>query len=200
MRVRDLMTTQVASCTPQATLADAARLLWEKDCGVVPVLDGGQRLVGILTDRDVCMAAYIRGRALGELDVAGSMAKQLSTCHADDSVAAALGLMASSQVRRIPVVGDGGRLVGILSLNDVARAVLHETQDKQRRELDAELVEALAAISEPRHADMLPAERPAPKAGAARSQGTKQESAKPAQAKGKAKPAAAPRNKKSSRP
>ncbi len=77
MNVSDLMTTAVKSCVIGDSLQRAAQLMWENDCGVVPVLDGEGRVVGMITDRDICMAAYTHGQALWQLPVSGAMAKQV---------------------------------------------------------------------------------------------------------------------------
>jgi len=122
--VGDLMTRSVRSCGPDDALAEAGRALWEGDCGCVPVVADGpsERLVGVLTDRDVCMAAWTTGARLPALRVRDAMATSLHTCGPDDPVSHALELMSEAQVRRLPVLDETGRLVGILSLADVARA------------------------------------------------------------------------------
>jgi len=119
--VKDLMTAQVQSCRAEDTLQRAAQLMWEGDIGCVPVIDDQERIVGIVTDRDVCMAAYTQGTDLASRNVACAMSKQVHTCGPADSVAVAEERMRQTQVRRLPVVKDG-RLIGMLSLNDLATA------------------------------------------------------------------------------
>ncbi len=115
------MTKQPRSVSPEQTLADAARLMWEGDCGCLPVVDTDRRVIGVLTDRDICLAAYFKGQPLHEIPVESTMSRLLTTCRPFDTVEAAEVVMSAAQVRRLPVTDDAGRLVGILSLNDIAR-------------------------------------------------------------------------------
>jgi CBS domain-containing protein len=150
MKVQDVMTPQVFSCGPEATLATAAACMWEHDCGIVPVVDGGGHVVGVLTDRDVCMAAFTQGRGLEALRVSHVMSGEAFTCSADESLNDVFSRLAARQVRRLPVVDGAGKLVGMLSLNDLARACLRVGTDRERRRLETTFVEALASICEPR--------------------------------------------------
>jgi CBS domain-containing protein len=123
MKVHELMTRNVATCTSRDSLAHAAQLMWDRDCGVVPVVDAHGCAVGILTDRDVCMAAWTKGRPLSALRVEDAAAHLLYTIGEDDPIEVAEARMRAYQVRRLPVVGADGRLLGILSLNDLARHI-----------------------------------------------------------------------------
>lgn len=120
MQVHELMTRSVIGCRTIDTLNDAARIMWEADCGCVPVLDDAGHPVGMLTDRDICMAAYTQGKPLLAIPIANAMASSVVVCRSDDSIATAEELMREHQLRRLPVVGADGTLVGILSLNDIA--------------------------------------------------------------------------------
>ncbi len=122
MHVRDLMTREVCSCRPEDTLAQAARLMWEHDCGIVPVTDGLGVLCGVVTDRDACMAAWTRGQRLTDITVQSAMATKVVSCRPEDTLAAAEQALAGSRVRRLPVVDEAGRLLGILSSADLLRA------------------------------------------------------------------------------
>lgn len=153
MTVNELMTRDVKVCHPQDALAEAARLMWDHECGAVPVVDHDHRVVGVITDRDVAMAAYLEGRPLHQLVVASAMSKRVHVCHPEDSVFAAEQIMRDHQVRRLPVTDADRHVVGLLSLNDVARAGASE----QARLPLTEVGGTLAAISRP----YLPAERPA---------------------------------------
>lgn len=143
MRVRDVMIDDAATCGPNDSLHRAAELMWDHDCGFVPVVEG-HRLVGVLTDRDACMAAYTKGRPLARIRVADVMARDLETTTPDEDLAQAQRRMAASRVRRLPVVLDG-RLVGVVSLNDVARAARGREDP-----VALEVGRTLAAISEHR--------------------------------------------------
>jgi CBS domain-containing protein len=120
MKVQELMTRDVASCNAADNLSAPARIMWERDCGVVPVLDDERRLVGVVTDRDLAMAAYTQSRPLHEIRTSTAMSKELHVCRGEDSIDAAQETMRREQVRRLPVVDSARRLVGILALNDIA--------------------------------------------------------------------------------
>lgn len=121
MKVAELMTSEVYCCGPGDGLNVPARAMWELDCGCVPVVDEERRLVGMITDRDVCMAAYTQGRPLSEIAVDSAMARVVHTCSPKDALTTAEKIMAESQVRRLPVVDTDGTLMGILSMRDIAR-------------------------------------------------------------------------------
>lgn len=124
MKVEFFMTKDPRTCTAEDALAAAARIMWEHDCGCVPVVagPGSRRLVGVVTDRDVCMAAYTQGRPLWEIPVRAAMSSEVWTCHPDDTLKDAVRVMRHRQVRRLPVVDGQGHLLGLLSLTDVALA------------------------------------------------------------------------------
>lgn len=126
MLVNQIMSQPVASCHVGDTLEQAARLMWEKDCGAIPVLDESGRVIAMLTDRDICMAAYTQGKPLSGISVRSSMSKELFSCQPLDSVTAVEQLMREHQIRRIPVLDMEGLPVGVLSLNDVALAAAHQ--------------------------------------------------------------------------
>jgi CBS domain-containing protein len=120
MKVKELMTTDVKRCTLETNLAAAARIMWEGDCGAVPVTDDRDHVVGVITDRDICIAAATRPRTEGEIPVKDVISKALFTCAPGDDVRAALETMKARKIRRLPVVEQGGRLVGIVSIHDIA--------------------------------------------------------------------------------
>jgi predicted transcriptional regulator len=152
MRIEELMSQPAIVCRSDDTLRVPAERMWERDCGAIPVVDGAGRLVGIITDRDICMAAYTRGRTLDDLRVAEVMARDVIACRPDESIETAKIRMTEWQVRRIPVVDHDGTVVGVLSLNDLAR---HAVQAGRRRGgVDRLLVETLAAICAPREGEV----------------------------------------------
>ena len=99
MKIADLMTAEVQSCAVDDTLNAAANVMWEHDCGIVPVVDADGRLVGVVTDRDVCMAAFFHGSTLADLPVSQVMARDLHTLPPEASIHDALELMREMQVR-----------------------------------------------------------------------------------------------------
>lgn len=156
LSVQSFMTDAVATCSPDEPLNAAARVMWEHDCGAVPVLADG-KLVGIITDRDICMAAYTQGRPLGAIAVKDVMARHVHACSPGDTLERAATLMADARVRRLPVVDTEQRLVGIVSLADIARgaAVLGQ---REAADLVFQLTRAISqrprdAIAGPRAAE-----------------------------------------------
>lgn len=121
MRVSDLMTMGVKSCRGEDTLHRAAQIMWENDCGCVPVADSGGFMTGIITDRDIAMAAYLQGKPLDAMRVDSVAAKAVFAVRESDSVEAAEEIMRQKQVRRIPVLDREGRMKGLISLGDIAR-------------------------------------------------------------------------------
>ncbi len=145
MNVSDVMTKSLRTCRTGESLVAAARVLWDNDCGAVPVVDDGGKPVGMVTDRDCCMAAYTRGLRLDEIPVGAAMAKVVYTVRADEPVQNALATMRNKQVRRLPVVDDKGRLCGIVSVADVlVRAGKSPAANG--------LLEVMTAIAQPRSA------------------------------------------------
>jgi CBS domain-containing protein len=122
MKVEELMTRQVASVRATDSTAVAARLMWDCDCGALPVLDGEGRAIAMITDRDICMAALMRDRAPSAVPVSEAMSRDLHCCGPDDRVADAEDMMRAYQIRRIPIVDRDQRPIGLLSLADIVRA------------------------------------------------------------------------------
>src|SRR4030095_8760448 len=123
------MTTDVKRWSRETNLAAAARIMWEGDCGAVPVTDERDHVVGVITDRDICIAAATRPRTEGEIPVKDVISKALFTCAPGDDVRAALATMKARKVRRLPVVDQGGRLAGIVSIHDIAVQVRSKSAD-----------------------------------------------------------------------
>lgn len=121
MRVKEIMTAEPTTCGPDTTLAAAANLMWEGDCGILPVVDDGT-LVGVVTDRDTCIALATWNKLASEVRVGAVATKTVSTCEPWDDVHVALATMKKNRVRRLPVVGFGGTVLGIISMNDVLLA------------------------------------------------------------------------------
>jgi CBS domain-containing protein len=97
-----------------------AKLMWDYDCGALPVVREDGRLVGMITDRDICMGAYLQGHALDEILVSTVMSRRPVSARADQPITDALSLMAEHQIRRVPVVDAEGKPIGLVSLNDLA--------------------------------------------------------------------------------
>jgi CBS domain-containing protein len=104
MNIQSIMSAPATTWRTSDRLDTPAGLMWERDCGSIPVVDDQGRLTGIITDRDICMATYLRGSAPNTIAVADAMAKQVFSCQQGDSVQSAERLMREKQVRRIPIV------------------------------------------------------------------------------------------------
>ena len=144
MKVESLMTKPARACAPTDNLHTAAEIMWSADCGCVPVTDADQRVVGIVTDRDICMAAHLEGEPLRSRTVESIMSNVVCVCAAEDPVEDVARVMGEKQLRRIPVIDADGRLVGMISLNDLALAAV----DRSNGSVSSEDVgRTLAAIS-----------------------------------------------------
>ena len=119
MKVNDVMTRRVATCRPETNLAEAAALMWQNDCGVLPVLTETGELAGLVTDRDMCIALGTKDVQPSHLSVGAILRDHTLVCKSSDSIQTALHTMSEGKVRRLPVVGDNAQLVGILSMDDV---------------------------------------------------------------------------------
>ncbi len=148
MKVQNIMTSDVEACGPESDLAAAAAIMWRKDCGSVPVVDAEGRIVGMITDRDICMAVSTRNRLATDLRVSEVMSGKVYACAPDDNIRDAMETMQSSQLRRLPVVDADGILRGILSINDV---VLHSRRGKGKKHVSHhDAMETIKALSEHR--------------------------------------------------
>ena len=146
MRIKDIMSHPAVTCPLDSPLDQPARLMWEFDCGVIPLVDRNGRLAGIITDRDICMAALTKGKPLHEIPSAAAMATRLVSCQAEDTIEAVEEMMRDSQVRRVPVADATGYPVGVVALNDLARFAARA----KKSSLDREFVQTIAAVCEPR--------------------------------------------------
>jgi CBS domain-containing protein len=150
MRVGDIMTTDVAVCRETDALAEVARQMERHDCGCLPVTAEDGRVVGVVTDRDICLAAGRKDEPLSALHVGDAMSKPARICGPDASLAEAEYVMREAQVRRLPVVDERGALVGILALADLAREAERERRLRHQEVSRPEIGATLAAICQPR--------------------------------------------------
>jgi CBS domain-containing protein len=118
MNVRDIMTSAPLTCGPSTNLAAAAQLMLEGDCGLLPVVDE-DRLIGVVTDRDLFIAMATRNMRAPEMTVGDVVQAPVHTCGPDEDVHEALALMQRHSVRRLPVEGVGGTVLGVISMNDI---------------------------------------------------------------------------------
>ena len=119
MKARDIMTQNPRCVTPETSVQEAARLMKSEDTGVLPVVDAeaSRRLVGVITDRDIAIRVVADG--MSSAQVRDAMSSDPKSCRPDDAVKDVLQAMSDAQIRRIPIVDDGGAVVGIVSQADV---------------------------------------------------------------------------------
>jgi CBS domain-containing protein len=150
MKISQIMTTDVETCAPEDNLAAAACRMWDCDIGCLPVVDADGQVVGMVTDRDVCMAALTRGQPLHDIPVSVAMSQEVLSCAPDATLIEAEEIMRSGQVRRLPVIDSEACLVGIVSLNDLARLAEREIGRKNHDLGAQEVAATLAAVCQPR--------------------------------------------------
>lgn len=138
MRVQNIMTKSPVSCTSGSNLARAAELLWTTGCGALPVVDAQQRVIGIITDRDICIRLGSKNSRPSEVTVGEAMSRDVAQCHPDDEIHEALNTMRSRKVRRLPVVSSDGKLEGMLCASELLLHARHD--DGSRPELSFENV------------------------------------------------------------
>jgi len=108
----------VQRCGPGTNLASAAKLMWDTDCGVLPVVNAEGRVLGMITDRDICMACATKNRAPSEITVQDAVSGKTYRCKMSDDGHTVMDIMKREQVRRLPVVDEAGVLQGVVSMND----------------------------------------------------------------------------------
>lgn len=159
MKIEQLMTRDVRTCKPGDSLSAAAQLMWDSDCGCIPVVtdDGSRRVVGMITDRDICMATHFRGRRPREVSVGDVMTTGVRSVSHAEELAAAEAIMRDAQLRRLPVVDEKEELTGILSLADLAQEADRGRSSKKAPISEQEVGDTLTAVCAPRRAQQLAA-------------------------------------------
>jgi CBS-domain-containing membrane protein len=152
MQIGKLMRADVFTCRAADTADAAAKVMWDRDVGCVPVIDDTGHVAGVVTDRDLCMAAYTRGVPLSAIPVSTVMSGTVYSCGPEDDVAAVERTMAMHQIRRMPVIDEHGVPVGMISLNDLARAASVGPNSVS----SAGVAKTLAAVGAPRPAIIAP--------------------------------------------
>jgi CBS domain-containing protein len=133
MMIQDMMSQSPQTCRDDGTLDDVCRVLWDSDCGAVPIVDEAGGLVGMVTDRDATIAAWSRGEPMRRIPVRSVMSSDITTCNEGDNVSDVHEMMRMAQVRRVPVVDHERRLRGIVSVNDLAlHAETHQGKAQSR--------------------------------------------------------------------
>ena len=148
MRVSEFMLRTPACCAPETNLGAAVEILWNRNCGILPVVDVENRVKAVVTDRDICIALGTRDRRPGEITVAEVASQPVYVCQPTDKIDDGLTMMAKAKIRRLPVVDQEGKLVGILSMDDIVLHVgAHNTGTLLKFSRD-EVMKTLEAIYE----------------------------------------------------
>jgi CBS domain-containing protein len=150
MRAEELMSHPVITCNVNDPLEVAAKLMWDEDIGSIVVVREDGKLAGMITDRDVCMAAFTQSRSLDQLLAHAAMSSSVIAATPDTPLADILRTMAERQIRRIPIVDVENRPIGLVSLNDIANEAIQP--DPHIKNPFAHVALTLGAIGQPRHA------------------------------------------------
>lgn len=143
MKVQDVMSSEVKTCRPDECLAVAAKRMWDYDCGALPVVNDENRVLGMITDRDIAIAVGTRGRLASDIAVGEVMSGQVIAASLEEDIHTALRAMRHEKVRRLPVTNREGMLQGLLSLNDV---VLRAEEKKGRRHPELDYEDAMSTV------------------------------------------------------
>ena len=144
MKVKDAMKTDVGACSTEDSLMKAADVMRLRDCGVVPITDDAKTVVGMLTDRDVCLAIVARNRKASDVKTKDLLKGKAITCLADDDLESALRKMRKYQIKRLAVVDKDIKLVGMLTISDVLLSV------RKDKSLKKKIYTTIKAIAKPR--------------------------------------------------
>lgn len=146
MKVKEVMTPDAKAIWITESLADAAKEMWENDCGVLPIIKDGRKVVGMITDRDICMASAMRDRNPSAISVEEVMNATVYAADGEEDVEQALQTMREHKIRRLPVLNLAGELEGIVSMNDI---VLKAKGNGKKPQIDyADVVKTYQAICE----------------------------------------------------
>jgi CBS domain-containing protein len=119
MKVFEIMTLDVGFCGLEDSLAKAAEIMWQKDCGIVPIVDAENRVVGMITDRDIAIAAATRNLKPSEIKSKEMIFREIAACEMNNNVKKVLKKMRRNRVKRLPVTSEKGELLGIISISDI---------------------------------------------------------------------------------
>ena len=150
MKVKEIMTGNPSVCDLNESLAEAARTMWNADCGALPVLKDGREVVGVITDRDICMAMAMRESNAAAVSAEEVLTGDIYSVAPEDEIHKALQIMQEHQVRRLPVISPEGELEGMLSMNDIVLKAQRKANGKAPEIRYADVVDTYKAICEHR--------------------------------------------------
>jgi CBS domain-containing protein len=146
MKVKEIMTPNATAIWLTESLADAAKLMWDNDCGVLPIIKDGRKVIGMITDRDICMALAMRDTNPSSVSVEQVMSGQVYAVKPEDEVDQALQEMQEHRIRRLPVVNPEGELEGMLSMNDIVLNAKESNAGPAESIRDSDVVKTYQAI------------------------------------------------------
>jgi len=148
MKVKELMMGTPYQCQPETNLGEATELMWNGNCGFLPVVDSEGKIHGVVTDRDICIALGTRNRLPGEIPVREVMSEKLFSCTPEDDVHIVLQTMKNGCVRRLPVISQEEKLVGVVSMDDVLLRAQPTSHGKEPDLSSDEVVRTYRAITQ----------------------------------------------------
>jgi CBS domain-containing protein len=151
MLVNEVMKRPPATCKTSDSVTEAAKIMHDHKCGFVPVVDPHGAVVGVVTDRDVCMIVGDKNRAMTHVSVQNAMSRPVFSCYGDENVKATLTRMAKRHVRRLPVLNKHGHLQGVLSIDDIIEAA-----SRRGAPTAEDIVSALKEMCAPRPIETVP--------------------------------------------
>jgi len=143
MKVKEVMKTDVGFCSTEDSLMKCAETMLRLDCGVVPIVDDEGRVVGMLTDRDLCLAIVARNRKASDVKTKDLIRGEVIFCAANDKIETALRKLRRNQIKRIVVVGENERFIGIVSVSDILLGV------RKDKKLKKKIYATLKAVAKP---------------------------------------------------
>ncbi len=144
MKVKKLMTKSVGVCGEEESLAKAVEIMWQKDCGAVPIVNGKSKVIGMVTDRDVAVSVFLQNKPASVIRSADIINRKVLTCSSNDKIEKVLKTMKKRQIKRLPVVDKKRKLKGLISVTDI---LLASEKDKTLRK---KVLRTLKAIAKPR--------------------------------------------------
>jgi len=148
MKVKDAMMETPYYCQPESNLGSATELMWNANCGFLPVQSADGKVIGVITDRDICIALGTRNCPAGEVSVSQVMSGKLYSCAPDDDIHTALQTMMEAKIRRLPVMAQNGTLVGVLSMDDILFRAEPRSPGKEPELSSDEVVRTFRSIAQ----------------------------------------------------
>jgi CBS domain-containing protein len=148
MKVKEVMTQDAKAIWITESLVEAAKSMWENDCGILPIVKDGRKVVGLITDRDICMATAMKQRNPASISVEEVMSGTVYATAPEEDLEQALKTMREHKIRRLPVLNLEGELEGILSMNDIVLKAREPNGKKKPQVAYADVVKTDKAICE----------------------------------------------------